>query len=272
VYSLGLSFHMQAEVYTPFWTRHVCTAALPPPPPHPLKSERSETFLWGTNPNRGRISDLPRFIDVSIVTSTKAEHNRDVTLDCTDPQCEGHVKTLFTDSDEIARRTRRGVKFADTANLVVWRSLRARIQRVPGRHVRKTELIGQLAVRGYDLKSKVKRLKRITCTTCMQKLPDAHFDEYKLATWRTPHGNYRDAVCMKCFFQRCMASIRVRFPSNRDNFVPVSSSKTDASTSMPSVCVRETTKASRNLIYNLLSDTLIWRSSLHSLTKVDSKV
>jgi hypothetical protein len=73
-------------------------------------------------------------------------------------------------------------------------------------------------------------------------------------------------------FRRCMAPIRVRFPSNRDNFVPVSSSTTDASTSIPRVCVRETTTASRSLIYNLLSDTLIWRSSLHALTNVDSKL
>jgi hypothetical protein len=40
------------------------------------------------------------------------------------------------------------------------------------------------------------------CTTCMQELTDAHFDGHKLATWRTPHCSYRDAVCIKCFSNR----------------------------------------------------------------------
>jgi hypothetical protein len=44
--------------------------------------------------------------------------------------------------------------------------------------------------------------KRITCTTCLHKLPDAHFDEYKLKTWRTTHGSYRDSVCSECCSDR----------------------------------------------------------------------
>ena len=46
--------------------------------------------------------------------------------------------------------------------------------------------------------SKGKLLKRITCTMCLHELPNAHFDEYKLVTWRIPRGSYPDAVCSKC--------------------------------------------------------------------------